>query len=269
MLEPINNSFICVYLFVVALFFVSAFSAQAQEGIITGKDVVYGEEGIDVLYSHTAGVNVFAHTQGAGIGFRYGFFLTAKTSRSFGIDLSYFRHAKEEKTYNPVYIDGLPYVWGKVNSFMLFRVYVESRRELTPKLRKGAVQVDRVFRYGGNLGLEKPVYLIIGYPEIPYEILVTEKYDPLEHFYNDIYGRSPWINGLDEMKVVLGVNASYGLIFEYGNERAITRSVEVGATIDVFVRPIEIMAEQFVDRQFAFLSLYLKLGIGSKWTQAR
>ena len=66
-----------------------------------------------------------------------------------------------------------------------------------------------------------------------------------------------------------GGNVCYGLIFEYGNERAITRSVEVGATIDVFIRPVQIMAEQFVDSQFAFLNLYLKLGIGSKWTQAR
>ena len=71
------------------------------------------------------------------------------------------------------------------------------------------------------------------------------------------------------MTVVPGVSASYGLTFEYGNERTVTRSVEVGATIDVFYRPVEIMSEQFVDSKFAFLNLYLKLGLGSKWTQAR
>ena len=269
MQKRINNGLISVLLFLVSLFFVSSFSAQTQDGIVTSKDVVYGEDGIDVLFSHTSGISIFAHTQGAGVGFRYGFFQTAKASRSIGADFLYVKHAKEEKSYNPAYEDGLPYVFGKVNSFMILRVYVESRRELTPKLRKGAVQVGRVFRYGGSLGLEKPVYLVIGYPEIPYEIFVTEKYDPNEHFYYDIFGRSPWVNGLDEMNVVPGVNASYGLIFEYGNERAITRSVEVGATIDVFIRPVQIMAEQFVDSQFAFLNLYLKLGLGSKWTQAR
>lgn len=253
----------------VALLFGSNLFAQTREGIDTGKDVVYGEDGIDVLFSHTSGVNIFAHTQGAGVGFRYGYFLTAKSSRSIGTDLLYFRHEKEEKTYNPVYDDGLPYVFGKVNSLLIFRVFVESRRELSPKLRKRAVQVERVFRYGGSLGFKKPVYLEIGYPEIPYEYLVTERYDPDEHFYNDIFGRSPWVSGLDEMKVVPGGTVSYGLIFEYGNERSRTRSVEVGAAIDVFIRPVEIMAEQFVESQFAFLSLYLKLGIGAKWTQAR
>lgn len=212
---------------------------------------------------------MFAHTQGAGVGFRYGYFLTAKSSRSIGTDLLYFRHEKEEKTFNPVYDDGLPYVFGKVNSLLIFRVFVESRRELSPKLRKSAVKIERVFRYGGSLGFEKPVYLEIGYPEIPYEYLATERYDPDEHFYNDIFGRSPWVSGLDEIKVVPGGIVSYGLIFEYGNERSRTRSVEVGAAIDVFIRPVEIMAEQFVESQFAFLSLYLKLGVGAKWTQAR
>tara|TARA_B100000768_G_C11271975_1_gene373852 strand:- start:1541 stop:2347 length:807 start_codon:yes stop_codon:yes gene_type:complete len=268
MREDLNNGFVFVGLFFGALLLSSSVSAQTQDEVSTEKDAVYGE-GVDVLFSHTSGAHVFAHTQGAGVGFRYGVFLTAKTSRSLGCSLLYLRHEKEEKTYNPVYVEGLPYVLGKVNSFMIFRVYLESRRELTPKLRKGAVQVESVFRYGASLGLEKPVYLVIGYPEIPYEIFVDEPYDPIEHFYNDIYGRSSWVNGLDEMSVVPGVNASYGLTFEYGNERAITRSVEVGATIDVFMRPVEIMAAQFVDRQFAFLNLYLKLGVGSKWTQAR
>jgi hypothetical protein len=269
MLEDIKNGFISMLLLFVALLFASNLFAQTRDGIATGKDIVYGEDGIDVLFSHTSGVNIFAHTQGAGVGFRYGYFLTAKSSRSIGTDLLYFRHEKEEKTFNPVYDDGLPYVFGKVNSLLIFRVFVESRRELSPKLRKSAVKVERVFRYGGSLGLEKPVYLEIGYPEIPYEYLATERYDPDEHFYNDIFGRSPWVSGLDEIKVVPGGIVSYGLIFEYGNERLRTRSVEVGAAIDVFIRPVEIMAEQFVESQFAFLSLYLKLGVGAKWTQAR
>lgn len=269
MLEDIKNGFISMLLLFVALLFASNLFAQTRDGIATGKDIVYGEDGIDVLFSHTSGVNIFAHTQGAGVGFRYGYFLTAKSSRSIGTDLLYFRHEKEEKTFNPVYDDGLPYVFGKVNSLLIFRVFVELRRELSPKLRKSAVKVERVFRYGGSLGLEKPVYLEIGYPEIPYEYLATERYDPDEHFYNDIFGRSPWVSGLDEIKVVPGGIVSYGLIFEYGNERSRTRSVEVGAAIDVFIRPVEIMAEQFVESQFAFLSLYLKLGVGAKWTQAR
>ena len=251
--------FVCLHLNTVA--------AQVNDGVSTGKDLVYGEEGIDILYSHTSGLHVIAHTQGAGIGAHYGVFLNAKVSRSITTDLVFFNHAKEEKTSNPVYSDGLPYVFGKINSFLVFKMNVEMRKELTPKLRKGAVKVERVFRYGGCLGFEKPVYLEIGYPEIPYDYLATERYNPEEHFYNDIFGRSPWVNGLDEMRVVPGANMGYGLSFEYGNTRGNTRCVELGTDLQIFVRPVEIMAVQFVDSQLAFLSFYVKTGLGSNWTQ--
>jgi len=242
-------------------------AAQVRDGISTGKDLVYGEDGIDILYSHTSGVHLIAHSQGAGIGAHYGLFINAKTSRSINSDLLFFKHEKEERTSNPVYIDGLPYIFGKLNSFLIFRINIETRKEITPKLRNGAVKVERVFRYGVGLGFEKPVYLEIGYPEIMYDYLVTERYNPDEHFYNDIYGRSPWVNGLDEMTVIPGGNLSYGLSFEYGDVRGRTRYIEMGTSLDVFVRPVEIMAVQFVESQLLFLSLYIKIGLGANWTQ--
>jgi len=262
-------NFISVAIYFIVILFGNDFLAQTNTGITTGKDAVYGEEGVDVLFSHTSGGHISVHTQGAGIGARYGYFTTAKKSKSIAVDLRYFRHEKEEKTANPVYNDGLPYIFGKVNSFLAFNIVYESRKELTPKLRKGAVQVSTVKKFGGSLGMEKPVYLEIGYPEIPYEYLATERYNPEEHFYNDIYGRSPWVNGLDEIKLIPGGTVSYGLLFEYGDQRAKTKSVELGITLDVYMRPIEIMAVEFVDSNFAFLNLYLRLEVGAKWTQAR
>ena len=91
MREDVNNRFVSVVLFAGALLFSYSFSAQTQDEVSTGKDAVYGE-GVDVLFSHTSGAYVFAHTQGAGVGFRYGTFLTAKKSRSLGCSLLYLRH---------------------------------------------------------------------------------------------------------------------------------------------------------------------------------
>ncbi|PCJ81021.1 MAG: hypothetical protein COA49_06875 [Bacteroidetes bacterium] len=261
--------FISVAIYFIVVLTGNDFLAQTNTGITTGKDAVYGEEGVDVLFSHTSGVHISVHTQGAGVGGRYGYFKTAKKSKSIAVDLRYFKHEKEEKTVNPVYNDGLPYIFGKVNSFLAFNIVVETRKQLTPKLRKGAVQVSTVKKYGVSLGIEKPVYLEIGYPEIPYEYLATERYNPEEHFYNDIYGRSPWVNGLDEIKLIPGGSISYGLLFEYSDKRSKTKSVELGMTLDVFMRPIEIMAVEFVDSKMVFLNLYLRLEVGAKWTQAR
>ena len=144
-----------------AFFFPLSFSAQTDDGIKTAKDAVYGEPGIDVLYTHTKGVSAFLHTQGAGINFRYGTFYTAKSSKSFAFDLLYTKDLREELTSNPYYVEALPYVLGKVHSLFSMRFCYEKRSEITPKLRKGAVQVGWLHRYGAVLGFFKPVYLVL------------------------------------------------------------------------------------------------------------
>jgi len=256
-------------LFVLTFFFQLSFYAQTDDGIKTSKDAVYGEPGIDILYSHTAGISLFAHTQGAGLNARYGKFLTVKSSRSFAFDLYFTKHIQEELTSNPVYPESLPYTFGKVNCLFTSRFLVENRREITPKLRSGAVQVGWLYRYGVNLGFLKPVYLNIGYPVLPYEYTLSEQYDPVEHFYDDIYGRAPWVNGLDELKVVPGLHGGFGFTFEYGNERGLTKCMEVGTYFDVYLKKMEIMSSEFVDPSRYFLSLYLKVEMGSNWTDAR
>jgi hypothetical protein len=256
-------------LFVLIFFFPQFFLAQTNSDITTSRDAVYGSSEVDVLYTHTSSANIFVHTQGGGISLSYGKYLTSRLSRSIAADILFIKHEKEERSSNPVHPEGLPYVFGKLNSFMSVRINSETRRELTPKLRSGGVQVGTVSRYGFSLGLLKPVYLVIGYPEIPYEYVQTERYDPEVHFYDDIYGRSPWVNGLDQIKFIPGAHLSYGLAFEYGNVRGSSKSLEIGSALDVFLSKVEIMTTQFVDPSRIFFTLYIKMGIGANWTQAR
>lgn len=244
-------------------------NAQSKDGISTAKDAVYGSEGVDVLYTHTTDFNVFAHSQGAGVSYRYGKYKTAYKSRSFNTELMYIKHDREEKTANPVHLDGLPYVYGKVNSFINFRFAMEHRSEITPKLRQSGVQINHLVRYGASLAMLKPVYLEIGYPEMPYEYVIAEIYNPSEHFYDDIYGRAAWVNGLDQTKFTPGLHICYALNFEYSEVRGGMSSVEVGGIIDYYMGDIEIMASEFVDPQKMFATVYLKFGIGANWTQAK
>ena len=256
-------------LFVLTFLFQLSFKAQTNDGITTSKDAVYGEPGLDILYTHTVGYSVFAHTQGAGINFRYGKYKTAKSSTSFAFDLFYTKHIKEELTFNPYYPDVLPYNFGKLNSMFSSRFLIENRKEITPKLRHGAVQVGFLCRYGFNLGFLKPVYLEIGYPDLPYDHIITEPYNPEEHNYDDIYSRAPWINGLDELSVVPGLHGGFGLSFEYGNERGFTNSLEVGTYFDVYLSDMEIISNKFVESNRIFAGLYIKIEMGSNWTDVR
>ncbi len=257
-----------ILLFSIVFFLPLSFLAQNDSGIATAKDAVYGEEGVDVLYSHTLGFSLFVHSRGAGLNFRYGKFHTAKKSRSFSFDLLFTKDIREELTSNPVYPEALPYIFGKVNSMVTMRFCLEKRHEITPKLRNRGVQVGYLQRGGATLGFLKPVYLVIGYPSIPYEQFITEQYNPEEHFYNDIYGRSPWINGVDQIKVVPGLHYGFGFTFEYGGTRTFTKSMELGGYADAYLNKMEVMANEFVESNRFFFGLYLKIEIGSNWTDA-
>ncbi len=263
------TNLLCVAMFFFPLFTSSSVLAQTDNRISTSKDAVYGDDGEDVIYSHTSGVSIFVHSQGVGVNGRLGTFLTAISSRSFAFDLYFTKHLREEMTANPVYPEALPYVFGKSNSMFSMRLLREHRKELSPKLRFGAVQVGTVARYGFSLGFLKPVYLYIGIPDIPYEQIITVEYNPEEHFYDDIYGRAPWVNGLDDLTVVPGIHLGGGLTFEYSSQRGYTKSLEIGAMFDAYLNEIEILTSDLVEPQRLFLSLYIKLEMGSCWTDAR
>ena len=207
------------------------------------------------------------HTQGAGLGISKSRYTDATHLRTLAAEALYMRNAKEEKTSNPVYDDGRAYVYGKVNALLMFRATIGRTRLHTPKLRKDAVRLASGWRLGAVLGLQKPVYLEIGYPDIPYDYIAVERYDPDKHFSDDIYGQAPWLNGLGELRPVPGVHASYAIDFEYGPERDRMKALVVGAAVDAFVWKPEIIADRYNQNQLAFVTLFARLEVGRRWTR--
>ena len=207
------------------------------------------------------------HTQGAGLGIAKARYTDATHLRTWGADLLYMRNAKEEKTSNPVYDDGRSYVYGKVNALLMLRLTAGKTHARTPKLRRDAVRLSTTWRVGGVLGLLKPVYLEIGYPDIPYDYISVERYDPDRHFSDDIYGQAPWLNGIGELRPVPGLHASYAFDFEYGEEREQLKALVVGAAVDAFVWQPEILAERYNQNQWAFVTLFARMDVGRRWTR--
>ena len=231
----------------------------------TGLDAVFGE-GVDVVLSEAARFHVMLHTQGAGIGFQRGKYDGAMRIRGWQMELAFVRHLKEEKTRNPVYEEALAYVYGKVNAHHVLRVQHFTQTLLFEKYRKGGVTVSRLGQWGVAVGVSKPVYLEIGYPEIPYTSLQVERYDPEVHFSNRIYGRAPWVNGLESLGFNPGLSAGQALTFEFNDTRSATRTLDLGAGADVYLRPVEIMAADFVTARRVHLTFYLRYAWGAQWS---
>lgn len=210
---------------------------------------------------------LLVHTQGAGLSYQRGWYRDATHLRTVGTELLYIRHAKEECSQNPVYDDGRAYVYGKVNALIDLRLTVGGQRFHTEKLRKNAVRVGSAWRTGLALGILKPVYLEIGYPDIPYDYIALERYDPDVHFSDDIYGRGPWLSGVQELGFVPGLHGAYELEFEYGEDPALLRALNIGCALDVFAWSPEILADKFGQNHRTFLTLYAKLQTGRRWTR--
>ncbi|MGB1121974.1 MAG: hypothetical protein ACPG08_00520 [Flavobacteriales bacterium] len=246
---------------------VNAASAQRGEQPLTGDQAVYRDGKVNVPLTDEYQVGVLFHTQGIGITARRGYYLNAFAVRNIGVDLAYFKHPKEIQTTNPIYENGRPYIYGKQNTLQIARLWYGKQNLRAEKLRRDAVRFSTFWKAGVALGVLKPIYLEIGYPDIPYDYTATERYDPEAHFSDNIYGRADWSNGLDELIVVPGLHATYGLDFEYGDERFMPKALTTGVSVDAFLVAPEVFAEKFEQNNRLFVTLFATFEVGRNWTR--
>lgn len=218
------------------------------------------------LYSHEMSGGPMLHAHGWGVTFQYGKYATARDRNMLGIDIVTMKHPKEIKSFNPNYQDARGYFYGKLNSTVVLRPTYGRKHRITEKLRKSGVEVNYVWGIGPSLAFLKPVYLQIGQPTFPYQYIVTERYDPAEHFADNIFGRASWFKGLGETKIYPGGFGRFAFNFEYATTNTGIKALEAGVTMDAFGRKLPQMAvlegEDYNNR--FFLGFYLTMHFGAK-----
>ncbi len=197
------------------------------------------------------------HTQGWGIGYRTGYNLTAMKKRMLDVSFYTMKHPKEVRISNSyMYINAKSYIYGKMNHFFLIQGSVGTQRTLNEKPYWGGVEIRTFFSTGISLGFTKPIYLYI-FPDNS-----LEKYDPEEHFYDNIFGRGPFLKGFDDLKLHPGLYMKAGLNFEHGFDETRIRALEAGVMLSAFLKPVEIMS--FTDNHNLFVNFYVTYHIGSR-----
>ena len=222
-------------------------------------------EEIDVLYSHQFYGGLNLHTHGGGIFANFGMYKDATHLNLVGIDVVFLKHEKEIRSFNPVYEDSKSYVVGKTNSFYIVRPQVGRQCTLTKKIRKSGVQVGYTWAFGPSLGFTKPVYLEIGYPSIPYDYLAVERYNPDQHFSNNIFGRASALRGFNELKFHPGFFAKFAMHFEYSSEKDGIKGVQVGTVVDLFADEVPIMAPIYAGNSRFYLNGFVNIFFGKKY----
>jgi hypothetical protein len=135
------------------------------------------------------------------------------------------------------------------------------QHEVFKKFDIGGVAIRYFYGGGPSIGFYKPIYYEILYPVSLYDYsIVTEKFNESIHQAIDIYGRAPFLKGLDEIKVVPGLYAKAGVNFEYSKYDEILHAIEIGASVQIYPRRIPIMAND--DNNFLYLSIFASYRFG-------
>jgi len=186
----------------------------------------------------------------SGIYYRHSKKLNDRTLSNIGIEMVNIRHPREAKETT---FTGSSFVFGKSNYLVSIRPTYGREKILFRKAPQQGARVTAILAAGPTLGLEIPYYVELGGNR-------KEQYDPFnpEHARPFIGGSAGPFRGIGNANVVVGLHAKASLTFETNSTKQRVFGFEVGFTLDVYTREIEILplVENYNAFPAAFLSLY-------------
>ena len=226
------------------------------------KDFVHDS----VIYSKELSGGIIIHNLGFGFQYRKSFNKTVFKKKFFEFEFVGMKSLKQIKIINPYFFYSKSYYYGKLNNVFLLRGGYGFQHLLNRKPYWGGVELRYFYSGGASIGISKPVYLYIlnflSTNFYEYEIVV-EKYNPDEHFYENIYGRAPFTEGLGEIKIYPGIYLKTGMNFEFGMFKSKKASLEIGGIIEYLPIAVPIMA--FSDPKSFFITVYVSFSIGKRY----
>ena len=248
-------------------------------GLVIGQVILQpkqpGSMSKGVIYNDEFTLNFTLHTNGVlNLGADFGTIETYYKTPYYHIDVGEIKHHKEFRqsveNLNISSRTSRSYVFGKQNSFYVLRLGYGVKRYYSEKYRKRGLAIGVDWEVGGSVGFEKPYYLELQRPDdvISSQFsIVSEKYseENADLFLNDdrIFGASSFSKGLDETKLVPGIQAKIGVHFDWGAFDEFVTALEAGFMLDVFPRKINIMVTE--ENRPYFVNLYITLQLGKRW----
>ena len=214
-----------------------------------------------VFFRNERSFAILLNSDGYGLSYREAKRLDFLNKRYFEIEAGTLKHPREYRESNPYYQTPGTFVYGKLNSAFYLRGSYGFQHELFKKADLGGVAVRYFISGGPAFAFYKPIYYKILYPVSNYEFnIVVEKLDVNVHPPYDVYGRSSFTKGLNEIKILPGLFAKGGFNFEYSKEDKVIHAVEVGVAFSAYTKKIPIMAT--TDNKALFFSLFVSYRFG-------
>lgn len=208
---------------------------------------------------------IILHSRGWGFHFRKGRNLSYFRSFQWEADAISLKSPKQIKILNPYFNNAKSYYYGKLNHVYILRAGLGIKRLLNRKPYWGGIELRFVYFGGFSLAFAKPVYLYILNYSVESEdyTIDIERYNPDIHGLDNIYGRAPFLEGIENTSLHPGIYGKLGLNFEFGEYNSSIKAVELGAAIDYYPLPVSIMG--YNPEQSVFLTFYLEFSFGKRY----
>lgn len=237
---------------VLILFFIISFSRTtlAQSTLI--DDVDYNQDSRSLVF--------MLNTNGVSTGFRFSKRVDGYTSRLIDLDLSWYKHPKEERSVGG-YGGRYKFVYGKLNQLLLSRVSYGRQKELYSKYSKKGIVISYYYLVGASVAALKPVYfeIVKSRDDLGYN---TEKETFTIDNGNYIFERASFLKGFDELDFVFGGFARFAFSFDINKKFKGVNTLELGGALDVFHKKLPLMA--FNTKQQFIATLFIAYRFGQK-----
>lgn len=213
------------------------------------------------FFRNEKSIGLQLNSTGYGVSLRYGKRINFFDKRIYEADVNFLKHPKEHKTSNPYFPNNKRFVFGKLNFALTVRGGLGYQHMIFKKIDRGGIAIRYIVSGGPSIGIYKPIYYDVVYPVSLYASEInTEKFNVSIHKPEDIYQKSSFFKGIDEIKFNPGAYAKAGMNFEYSKRDRVIHAVEVGFTFDAFINKIPIMASE--DNFRFFPAIYVSYRIG-------
>jgi len=214
-----------------------------------------------VFFRNERSFAILLNSDGIGVSYREAKRINYLNKRLLEIDAGTLKHPKEYRVSNPYTQATSTFVFGKLNSVFYLRGGIGRQHEIFSKADFGGVAIRYFYSGGPVLSLYKPIYYRVLYNVSDYEWeLRDEKFDESIHQAIDIYSKSSFTKGLNEIKVLPGLFAKGGFNFEYSKEDKVIHAIELGMQVNAFPKKIPIMASP--DNKAIYFSLFASYRFG-------
>lgn len=251
--------------FILSLLLLSVF-------VFEGQAQIAPKETVGFLYNKETTFNLrLATNKSFGFGMEWGRLRTYNKTKTLSLGISEMKHPKEQKqnAAPSVRRSSRPFVYGKQNSLFVLRSGWGLKRYYSEKAKQKGVAIGISYSIGPTLGLLKPYYLALNYPETGSYSgrLLLQKYsasnDSVFLDNSKILGAAPFTKGLSEISVLPGGTASIAYHMDWGAFDEMVKALEIGLTIDVFAKKAPIFVDNAQNQQ-VFFNFFLNLQFGKR-----